>query len=131
MSHDHQVCKRHLCKSRMPIERSRADEPGAPAGDRGYFSPLNELSTNHVQTTVLLSFDGALDNQSGRSIRSHVRDLLDLGIRSIFLDLSGVAGVDATGVCHLMETLDDASALGGGVAVLEASDALAAYFRDM
>ncbi len=40
-----------------------------------------------------------------------------------------LAGVDAKGVCHLIEALDYANALGGGVAVLEASDALAAYFR--
>ena len=87
--------------------------------------------TNHVQTTVLMSFDGALDSQTGRAMRSHVRDLLDLGIRSIFLDLSGVDTVDATGVCHLIEALDYANALGGGVAVLKESDALAAYLRHM
>lgn len=78
-----------------------------------------------------MSFGGALDNQTGRVMLSYVRDLLDLGIRSIFLDLSGVDAVDATGVCRLSETLDYANALGGGVAVLEESDALAAYLRNM
>jgi anti-anti-sigma factor len=115
----------------MRIEPSKAEEPATAHRDRGYFSPRTEVLTNHVQTTVLMSFDGALDSKTGRSLRSHVRELLDLGIRSIFLDLSGVDGIDAGGACHLIETLDHANALGGGVAVVEASDALAAYFRDI
>jgi anti-anti-sigma factor len=116
----------------MRIEPPKAYEP-APTShrDRGYEPPRTAVLTNQVQTTVLMAFDGALDSQTGRSMRTHVHELLGLGIRSIFLDLSGVDGVDATGVRHLIETLDYANALGGGVAVLEASDALAAYLRDI
>jgi anti-anti-sigma regulatory factor len=84
-----------------------------------------------VQTTVLISFEGALDTMVGSSMASQVRGLLDLGIRSIFLDLSGVDGVDAPGVHHLIETLDYANALGGGVAVLETSEALDAYLWEI
>jgi anti-anti-sigma factor len=129
MSHQYHARKRHTLKSSMRIEPSKTDGPVTAQRDRGYFSPRNPVFTNHVQATVLMSVDGALDTQTGRSMRSHVRDLLDLGIRSIFLDLSGVDGVDAAGVCHLIETLDDASDLGGGVVVLEASDALIAYLQ--
>jgi ABC-type transporter Mla MlaB component len=47
------------------------------------------------------------------------------------LETAGVEAVDATGVDHLIEMLDYANALGGGVAVLEASDSLATYLRDI
>jgi anti-anti-sigma factor len=131
MSHQDHACKRHFHRSSMRVEPSKTDGPAPAQGDRGYFSPRTPVLTNQVRATVLMSVEGALDDQTGRTIRSHVRDLLDLGIRSIFLDLSGVDGVDAAGVCHLIETLDDASALGGGVVVLEASDALIAYLREI
>ena len=110
---------------------SKTDGPATAQRDSAYNVPGIPVLTKHVQATVLMSVDGAFDNQAGRSLRSHVGDPLDLGIRSIFLDLSGVDGVDVTGVCHLTETFDYASALGGGVVVLKASDALVAYLRDI
>jgi hypothetical protein len=54
----------------------------------------------------------------------------DLGIRPVLPDLSGVCDVDPSGVLHLLEILNYGDAHGGGVSVLESSDALAAYFRD-
>src|ERR1700733_7149537 len=113
MRHQQPVCRRHVLSMRVQPPED-ANEPTTSDRDGGCVS-----LTNHVQPTGLMSFDGALDSQTGRATRSHVRDLLDLGIRSIFLDLSGVDTVDATGVCHLIEALDYANALGGGVAVLE------------
>jgi anti-anti-sigma regulatory factor len=130
MSHQHHACKRHFRRSSVRMEAAKTDRPTTVQWNSGYFSPQAPVLTNHVQA-ILMSVDGALDKQTGRFMRSHVCDRLDLGIRSIFLDVSGVDGVDASGVCHLIETLDDASALGGGVVILETSDALTPYVRDI
>jgi len=115
----------------MHTKQSEADEPATTRWNCGPLSPQSAISINNVQTTVLISFEGALDTMVGSSMASQVRGLLDLGIRSIFLDLSGVDGVDAPGVHHLIETLDYANALGGGVAVLETSEALDAYLWEI
>jgi anti-anti-sigma regulatory factor len=115
----------------MHAKPSEADEPSTTHWDFGPLSPQSATSINNVQTTVLMSFDGTLDSQTGGCMASQVRSLLDFGIRSIFLDLSGVDGVDAPGLHHLIETLDYANALGGGVAVLETSDAFDAYLWEI
>jgi anti-anti-sigma regulatory factor len=131
MSHPHSGCKRLGLRPSMRINLSKADELAAPHQDCGYFSRRTAVSTIHAQTAVLISFDGVLDGQTGRSVSSQVRDLLDLGIRNIFLDLSGVDRVDTKGVQHLIEMLNYADALGGGVALLDGSDVLDAYLRDI
>jgi|HubBroStandDraft_1064217.scaffolds.fasta_scaffold390932_1 anti-anti-sigma regulatory factor len=115
----------------MHTKPSEADGPATTHWDRGPLSAQSTAPTNNVQTTVLISFDGPLDRNTGSSMTSQVRGLLDFGIRSIFLDLSGVDGVDATGVQHLIETLDYANGLGGGVIVLETSDVLTAYLWEI
>jgi anti-anti-sigma regulatory factor len=115
----------------MHTKPSEADEPATTHWDCGPLSPQLATPINDVQTTVLISFDGALDKKVGSSMASQVRGLLDLGIRSIFLDLSGVDDVDVTGVQLLVDTLNYANALGGGVAVLAGGDALAAQLWEI
>jgi anti-anti-sigma regulatory factor len=79
---------------------------------------------------VLISFDGVLDGETGKAMRASVQSLLDLGIRSIFLDLSAIDRVEAGGVFQLVETLNFADACGGGVSLLESSVAVTSYLGD-
>jgi anti-anti-sigma regulatory factor len=131
MNHQRPGCKRHGLKSTMHTKPSEPDELATTDRDCGPLSPELATPITNVQTTVLMSFDGTLDRKIGSSMASQVRGLLDLGIRSIFLDLSGVDAVEVSGVQHLVETLDYANALGGGVAVLKGSEALAPYLWKM
>jgi anti-anti-sigma regulatory factor len=112
----------------MPVEPFPGWEP--TVSRRKSCCPERADEGTHVQTMVLISPDGVLDGQTGRAVRTSVHRLLDLGIRSIFLDLSGIDRVDENGVHHLVETLSYGDALGGGVVLLEGGVALAAYFGD-
>jgi anti-anti-sigma regulatory factor len=78
-----------------------------------------------------MSFDGAIDCDNGQALRSQLCELLNLGLRPIFLDLSGAESVDAGSLCHLIETLDYAQSFGRVVAVFEESEVLSGYFQSM
>jgi anti-anti-sigma regulatory factor len=129
MNHRQSTCRNHALTSRMPVE---AFAPGVPtAASRKSLYPWRRVDgVAQVQTMVLISFDGVLDGQSGKAMRASVQSLLDLGIRSIFLDLWAIDRVEASGVFHLAETLKFADARGGGVTLLESSVAVTSYLGD-
>jgi anti-anti-sigma regulatory factor len=113
----------------MPVEPSPSGEATVTSRNTCCPGRLADEVT-HVRTMVLISFDGALDRQTGEAMCASVHRLLDVGIGPIFLDLSGIARVDANGMFQLVEMLNSADARGGGVALLESSVALAAYLGD-
>jgi len=82
-----------------------------------------------MQTSVLISMTGSLDRVSGTEMLHQVGGLLSLGLGTIFVDLSGVLVLDGSGLGCLLRAMDDANACGGGVALLDASDAVKEVLR--
>ena len=77
-----------------------------------------------LETSVLISVTGSLDEVSGDELQRQVESLGGVGITNIFLDLSGVCSMDPAGAESLGSALRRAEDRGSDLALLDVSSAV-------
>ncbi|MEW6200754.1 MAG: STAS domain-containing protein [bacterium] len=74
-----------------------------------------QLRTQRKNSVTLIQPNGALDMETHLVLKKKVRQLADEGCVRILIDMSGLAGIDSTGIGTLVALLNTVRARGGDI----------------